>query len=77
MAQSEADEEQRGRSAVYGVWRWCETLEDVEEQERLVDRYAERNPGMVDQSDAAIARELLKMQRRARLSPDPTRRGAL
>jgi hypothetical protein len=30
-----------------------------------VDRYAERNPGMVDQSDAAIARELLKVQRRA------------
>jgi hypothetical protein len=30
-----------------------------------VDRYAERSPGMVDQPDAAIARELLKMQRRA------------
>jgi hypothetical protein len=42
----------------------CETLEDVEEQERLADRYAERNPGMVDQSDAAIAREILKMVRR-------------
>ena len=26
-----------------------------------MDRYAERNPGMVDQSDAAIARELLKI----------------
>jgi len=26
-----------------------------------VDRYAERSPGMVDQPDAAIARELLKM----------------
>jgi hypothetical protein len=44
-------------------WHRCETLEDVEEHERLVDRYAERNPGMVDQSDAAIARELLKMVR--------------
>jgi hypothetical protein len=47
-------------------WGWrCETLEGVEEQERLVDRYAERNPGMVDQSDAAIARELLKLVRRS------------
>jgi hypothetical protein len=34
--------------AVYGGWQTCETLEDVGEQERLVDR-----------SDAAIARELL------------------
>jgi hypothetical protein len=31
----------------------------------LVDCYAERHPGMVDQSDAAIARELLKMVRRS------------
>jgi cytochrome c-type biogenesis protein CcmH/NrfF len=30
-----------------------------------VDRYAERNPGMVDQSDAAIAREMLKIVRRS------------
>jgi hypothetical protein len=60
-----SDEEQRERTAVYDGWRLCETLEDVEEQERLVDRYAERNPGMVDQSDAAIARELLKMVRRS------------
>jgi hypothetical protein len=29
-----------------------------------VDRYAERNPGMVNQSDAEIARERLKMVRR-------------
>ena len=65
VAQGEADEEQREREAVYDGWPRCETLEDVEEHERLVDRYAERNPGMVDQSDAAIARELLKMQRRA------------
>jgi hypothetical protein len=59
------EEEQRERTAVYDGWHRCETLEDVEEQERLVDRYAERHPGMVDQSDAEIARELLKMQRRA------------
>jgi hypothetical protein len=30
-----------------------------------VESYAERNPGMVDQSDAAIAREQLKMVRRS------------
>jgi predicted DNA-binding protein YlxM (UPF0122 family) len=59
------DEEQRERTAVYDGWWRCQTLEDVEEQERLVDRYAERNPGMVDQSDAAIARERLKMVRRS------------
>jgi len=60
-----ADQERREREAVYDGWHLCETLEDVEEQERLVDRYAERNPGMVDQSDAAIARERLKMVRRS------------
>ncbi len=60
-----SDEERREREAVYDGWHRCETLEDVEEQERLVDRYAGRNPGIVDQSDAAMARELLKMQRRA------------
>ena len=65
MAKGEAHEEQRERTAVYDGWWRCETLEDVEEQDRLVDRYAERNPGMVDQSDGAIARKLLKMQRRA------------
>jgi hypothetical protein len=59
------DQERREREAVYDGWHLCETLGDVEEQERLVDRYAERNPGMVDQSDAAIARELLKMVRRS------------
>ncbi len=59
------DEEQRERTAVYDGWHLCETHEDVEEHERLVDRWAKRNPGMVDQSDAAIARELLKLQRRA------------
>jgi len=58
-------QEQRERTAVYDGWWRCETIEDVEEHERLVDRWAERHPGMVDQSDAAIARELLKMQRRA------------
>jgi hypothetical protein len=31
----------------------------------MVDRWAERKPGMVDQSDAAIARERLKMVRRS------------
>ena len=59
------DEEQRERTVVYDGWWRCQTLEDVEEQERLVDRYAERNPGTVDRSDAAIARELLKMVRRS------------
>ena len=54
----------RERTVVYGGWWRCETLEDVEEQGRLVDRWAERNPGMVDRSDAAIARERLKMVRR-------------
>ena len=36
-----------------------------EEHERLADRWAGRNPGTVNQSDAAIARGLLRMQRRA------------
>ncbi len=58
-------EEQRERTAVYDGWRRCETLEDVEEHERLVGRWAGRNPGMVDQSDAAIARERLKIVRRS------------
>jgi hypothetical protein len=59
------DQERREREAVYDGWHLCETLEDVEEQGGLVDRWAERNPGMVDQSDAAIARERLKMVRRS------------
>ena len=59
------DQERREREAVYDGWHLCETLEDVEEQERLVDRWADRNPGMVNQSDAAIARERLKMVRRS------------
>lgn len=65
MTRGEADQEQRERTAVHDGWWRCETLEGVEEHERLVDRWAERHPGMVDQSDAAIARELLKLQRRA------------
>jgi hypothetical protein len=56
-------EEQRERTDVYGGWWRWETPEDVEEQEALVDRYAERSPGMVDRTDAAIARELLRMVR--------------
>jgi len=59
------DEERREREAVYDGWRLCETLGDVEEQEALVDRYAERNPGMVVQSDAEIARAMLGMVRRS------------
>jgi hypothetical protein len=59
------DEEIREREAVYYGWREVRMLEGLEEQEGLVDRYAERNPGMVDQSDAAIAREMLKMVRRS------------
>ena len=34
-------------------------------QERWMDRYAERNPGLMDQSDTAIAREMLKMVRKS------------
>jgi hypothetical protein len=60
-----SDEEQRERMAVYDGWWRCETLEDVEGQMRLVDRWAGRNPGTVAQSDAAIDRERLKMVRRA------------
>lgn len=60
-----SDEERWERSAVYGGWEEARTLEDVEELEGLVDRYAERNPGMVDQSDAAMARAMLKMVRQA------------
>ncbi len=63
---AEADEEeQRDRTAVYDGWWRCETLGDVEERERLVGRWAERNAGMVNQSDAAIARERLKVVRRS------------
>ena len=40
-------------------------LEDVEEQGRLVDRHAGRNPGMADRSGAAIAREMTKIVRRS------------
>ena len=60
-----ADQERREREAVYDGWWRCQTLEEVEEQERLVGRWAKRNPGMVDQSDAEIARERLKMVRRS------------
>ena len=60
-----SDEERRERWGVYGGGREVRTLEDVEEQERLVDRWAERHPGMVDRSDAAIARARLKMVRRS------------
>ena len=65
MDSGPGDQERRERTAVYDGWWRCETLEDVEEHERLVDRWAGRHPGMVGQSDAAIARELLKLQRRA------------
>ena len=57
--------ERRERTAVYDLWWRCETIEDVEEHERLVDRWAERNPGTADRSDAAIGREMLKMVRRS------------
>ena len=60
-----SDQERREREAVYGGWREIRALEDVGEQERLVDRWAERNPGTVDRSDAAIAREMLKLVRRS------------
>ena len=59
------DEEHREREAVHDGWWRCETIEDVEGHERLVDRWAGRNPGIVNQSDAAIARERLKMVRRS------------
>jgi hypothetical protein len=57
--------ERREREAVYDGWWRCETSKDIEEQERLVDRWAERNPGTADRSDAAIGREMLKMVRRS------------
>ena len=66
----EGEQEIREREAVYDGWWRCETLEDVEEHERLVDRWAGRNPGMVNQSDAAIARERLKMVRKAVRDPE-------
>jgi hypothetical protein len=59
------DGEIREREAVYDGWWRCGTLGDVEEHGRLVDRRAERNPGTVDLSDAAMARERLKMVRRS------------
>ena len=65
MSRGGVGEERRERAAVYDGWWRCQTLEDVEEHERLVESYAGRNPGMVDQSDAAIAREMLKLVRRS------------
>lgn len=57
-----SDEEQQEREAVHSGWREARTLENVEEQEGLADRYAERNSGTVDRSEAAMARdEVLKM----------------
>ena len=60
-----SDGERRERTAVYDGWWRCETSKDIEEQERLVDRWAERNPGTADRSDAAIGREMLKLVRRS------------
>ncbi len=45
--------------------RRVRTLEDVEGQGRLVDRHVGHNPGTVDRSDAAMAREMLKIVRRS------------
>ena len=54
-----SDEEQPEREVVHGGWRESWTLE---EQAGLADRYAERDPGTVDRSDAKMARdEMLKM----------------
>ena len=41
-------------------WHLCETLGDAEEQERLLDGFADSHPGMVDRSEAEIAREMRK-----------------
>ena len=61
-----SDEEQRReRWAVSGWWRGVRTLEDVEEQGRLVDRHAGRKPGIADRSDAEAAREILKIVHRS------------
>ena len=60
-----SDEGRRERWAVCGGRREARTLEDVEEQGRLVDRHAGRNPGMVGRPDTAIAREMLKIVRRS------------
>ncbi len=62
------EQEQAERSAVYGGWRNCRTVEDVEEQQKLLDDFdgkIESDPRGVLAADVAIARELLKMQRRA------------
>jgi hypothetical protein len=58
-------EERRWRWAVSGGWREVRTLEEVEEQGRLVDRHVGRNPGTVARSDAEMAREMLKITRRS------------
>lgn len=66
------EREIREREAVYGGWRDCRTLEDVAAQEELLDGFEARiggdlgdDPRGVLASDVAIARELLKLQRRA------------
>lgn len=62
------DQEQRERSAVYGGWRACRTLGDVEAQEKLLDSFEAKitsDPRGVLAADVAIARELLKLQRQA------------
>ena len=62
------EREHRERSTVYDGWHECRTLEDVEEQERLLDTFESKignDPRGVLAADVAIARERLKMQRRA------------
>ena len=60
-----SDEERRERWGVYGGWRDARTLEDDGEQESLVDRHAGAAPGVAVRSDAAIARETLKIAGRS------------
>ena len=72
-----SDEEQRERTAVYDGWWRCETIEDVEEHERLVDRWAQRHPGMVvDQSDATADLRSARESARGKETGGPENRPA-
>ncbi len=58
----------RGAAGADGSLRRVVAVRDARgrrEHERVVDRWAERNPGTVDRSDAAIAHERLKLVRRS------------
>ena len=64
-----------GSVRVYDGWWTCGALDEFEEQEGTTDRYSARNPITVDRSDAAIAREMIKVVRRSVERHGGTRRG--